>query len=390
MMTQFDYSLLAPGPVNLHPEVQKILSLPMIHHRTPQFDQILQRVFKNLKIVFQTEQAVLIHTSTGSGGMESLIVNTLSAGDKVIVVDSGKFGERWVEMAKRFGLEVITHKIPWGHAVQIEDVEKLLRQHPNAKAFLTQACETSTATMHPIQEIGKLIHEKFSQVLFLVDGITAAGAVPMPFDEWHLDGLVAGSQKAFMLPTGLSFVCFSKKAWQAIDQSTMPKFYFDIKAELKANQKGETLFSTAVPHIRALDKVLELILEKGLNHLHQQIHKRAQFTRSFAQKMGFQLYSKKPSDSVTALVVPQHVDSQKMRTHLEEHWNITIMGGQDEAKGKILRMGHMGYIQKHELKNLLYALAMTLKHFDPASDCVDRFKKLEAEMDQQLLELTND
>ncbi len=359
-----DYSLLAPGPVNLHPEVRKALALPMIHHRTPEFDKILTRVFMGLKNIFQTKQNVYMHSSTGSGGMESLLVNVLSPGDKVIAIVSGKFGERWAQMAEAFGAKVITHNVAWGEAVKIADVERLLELHPDTRALLCQACETSTAVVHPIRELAKLTAKR-ENILFLVDAITALGAFPLPMDEWKIDGIVAGSQKALMLPTGLSFVAFSKKAEGFFEKATCPRYYYDIRREKKANANGETFFSSSVSLVRALDVVLSFIEQQGLDQLFATIHRRAEATRIFAQKLGFELYAKAPSDSVTALTVPSGMDGQKIRLHLEEKYNITIMGGQDQAKGKIIRIGHMGYIQDAEVWRLINSLGLSLQHFDP-------------------------
>lgn len=358
------YSLLAPGPVNLHPEVRKALALPMIHHRTPEFDKILKKVLSGIKNIFQTEQDVYLLTSTGSGGMEALLVNILSPGDKVLAIVSGKFGERWAEMAKAFGAQVTVMDIPWGHAVEASQVDEILRQHPDIRAVLCQACETSTAVAHPIKELGAVI-KNYPQTLFLVDAITALGAYDIPMDAWSIDGLVAGSQKAFMLPTGMSFISFSKKAWQFVDKAKCPRFYFDLRKEKKANAAGETFFSSNVSIIRALDVVLNLIEKQGLKQLFHQIHRRAEFTRFFGQKLGFNLYSKAPSDSVTALLVPPQMDGQKIRLHLEETHGITIMGGQDQAKGKIIRIGHMGYITDDEMIRLIECLSFTLRFFDP-------------------------
>lgn len=361
---QDDYSLLAPGPVNLHPEVRKILAMPMIHHRTPEFDQIFKRVNERIKKVFCTNQDVFLLSSTGSGGMEALLVNTLSPGDKVLAIVSGKFGERWAEMAKTFSAQVTTLNVPWGESVDVRDVEVHLQKNPTTKLVLCQACETSTGVAHPIKQIGEVI-KKFPETLFLVDGITALGAFPLPVDEWGIDGIVAGSQKAFMLPTGMSFISFSNKAWPFIEKAQCPRYYFDVRKEKKANASGETFFSSNVPLIRALDFILTMIEQEGLENLFHQIRRRAEFTRILGQKLGFTLYAKSPSDSVTALLVPPQMDGQKIRLHLEQVHNITIMGGQDQAKGKIIRIGHMGYIRDHELIRLVECLGHTLRHFDP-------------------------
>ncbi|MGZ3772610.1 MAG: pyridoxal-phosphate-dependent aminotransferase family protein [Pseudobdellovibrionaceae bacterium] len=372
------YSLLAPGPVNLHPDVRKALALPMIHHRTPEFDEILKRVLAGIKNIFQTSQDVYLLSSTGSGGMEALLVNVLSPGDKVIAIVSGKFGERWAEMAKAFGAHVITLEVPWGEAVKTSEVENLLRQNPDTRAVLCQACETSTAVAHPIKELGAIINN-YPETLFLVDGITALGAYDLPMDLWHIDGLVAGSQKAFMLPTGMAFVSFSKKAWKFIETAKCPRFYFDIRKEKKANASGETFFSSNVAIIRALDVVLKLIETQGLQQLFHDIHRRAEFIRFFGQKLGFNLYAKSPSDSVTALTVPPQMDGQKVRLHLEQTHGITIMGGQDQAKGKIIRIGHMGYIQDQEMVHLIECLGSTLRHFDQDFMAVEHISNITEE-----------
>lgn len=352
--------VLAPGPVQLHPKVLEALALPMIHHRTPLFDQILKKVLQDLKIIFQTTQDCFIQTSTGSGGMEALLVNTLASGDKVIGIDSGKFGERWCEMAKVYGAKLITHKVIWGQAVHVEKLRQLLNQHPDCKILLCQACETSTGVSHPIEQIGSMLKKEFPEVLFLVDGITALGAFPLKMDDWNIDGLVGGSQKAFMLPTGLSFLSFSQKAWRKIESNPQARFYFDIRKEKKANQAGETFFSANVTLIRALAVVLDMIKAQGFEKFLATIAARAARCREMGTRLGLGLYAENPSDSVTAFLVPTGVDGQKLRARLEEKHKITIMGGQDQAKGKIIRIGHMGYILPEDEARLEMALKQTL------------------------------
>lgn len=374
--------LLAPGPVNLHPRVRETLALPMIHHRTPEFDRILAQTLTKLKGIFQTEQDVYILTSTGSGGMECLLVNCMTPGETVLVIDSGKFGERWAEMVTAFGGRLQTLKVPWGNAVDPADVKKVLDAHPEIKIVTCQACETSTAVAHPIQAIAEIIQQR-SDTLFLVDAITALGAYDLPMDAWGIDGMVGGSQKAFMLPTGLAFVCFSKKAWKKIENNPSPRFYFDIRKEHAANKKGETFFSSNVQLIRALETVLCLINETGLQNLFSEISTRASFVRQVGQKLRLKLYSQSPSTSVTALEVPQSVDSQALRQLIESKYGITVMGGQDQLKGKIIRIGHMGHITTEDqirLAETLYrALGEVLPQEYPASGLplfVDECKQL--------------
>lgn len=353
--------LLAPGPVQLHPEVQKILSQPMIHHRTPEFDQILARVLKNLKYLFQTKNHVFMHTSTGTGGMESALVNTLNPGDHVLAIVSGKFGERWAEMAEVFGGKVHRINVEWGKSVDTKEVEKALRQNPDIKLVLCQACETSTATSHDIQTLGKIISS--TQSLFLVDGITATGAYNIPMDDWHIDVLIAGSQKAVMLPTGLSLISFSEKAWKVAEACKTPKYYFDLRKEFKSNKNGETFVSSAVPLIKALDFVLSRIQEITLEKHFKQLRRRADFTRTLAAEMDLKLYSSSPSDSVTALELPISINGVQFREGLEKKYAVTVMGGQDQLKGKIIRIGHMGYILDEHMIETMYRLALCLKDF---------------------------
>ena len=351
--------LLAPGPVQLHPEVQKILAEPMIHHRTPEFDFILARVLQNLKFLFQTKNPVFMHTSAGSGAMESALVNVLNPGDEVLAIVSGKFGERWADMAQIFGAQVHRLQVDWGKAVKIEDVEKYLKANPKTKIVMTQACETSTGTAHPIEALGKLVAT--TDALFLVDGITAVGAFELKMDDWHIDSLIAGSQKAVMLPTGLSFIAMSEKAWKVSETAKTPRYYFDLRKELKANKNGETLFSSPVPLVKALDFILSRLIELGLEKHFAQLRRRADFTRAMAVQMGLSLYSHAPSDSVTAINLPAAIDGIKLRAHLEKKYLVTIMGGQDQAKGKIVRIGHMGYILDEHLIAGVYRLAQALK-----------------------------
>lgn len=354
--------LLAPGPVQLHPEVQRILSLPMIHHRTPEFDAILKSALTGLKIIFQTNQPVFMFSATGSGGMECLLINVLDPQDKVLSIIHGKFGERWADMAEAFGAQVIRHQVPWGQAVKLEELENLLAAHPDIKIVLAQACETSTATINPIQAMAELISK--TEALFLVDGITALGAYDLPMDQWKLDGVVGGSQKAFMLPTGMTFLSFSEKAWKKIKTAKAPKFYFDIQNEFAANLRGETLFSSNVPIVRALDFVLKRIGEHGLANHFKHIARRADYIRHMAENLGLKLFSQAPSNSVTALILPSTIDGVKFRTQLESNYQTTVMGGQDSLKGKIIRIGHMGYITDEDLHETSLRLARTLNDFD--------------------------
>lgn len=341
------YYLLAPGPVAIPERYLNSLAWPMIHHRTPEFTNILNRVLSRLKPLFQTENPVLLLPSTGSGAMEAAIVNTLSPGDQILVIDGGKFGERWEKIAKAYQIQTVVHKVPWGESFKVSDVLNLIKAHPQIKAICTQACETSTAVENPIQALALEI-KKQPQRILIVDAITAMVFSELKMDEWGLDVVVAGSQKAFMLPAGLAMIALSKKAWQFQLQSKCPKFYFNLKSELKANDKGQTFFSSLVAHIRTLDLVLEDFEKQGLDQVRRQAQKIQKAILAAAQEYHLKVYSTCPT--VTALKVPDGINGEEIQQNLKVHHNVTIAGGQDQLAGKIFRIGHMGDITAKALK----------------------------------------
>lgn len=368
------YRLMAPGPVAVPEKVLKALSLPMIHHRTPEFSEILLRVLSRLKQVFQTTHPVMIQTAAGSGGMESALVNTLSPGDEALFIVSGKFGERWANMGRAYGLKVHTLDVEWGQAVKVEEVARALSLHANIKAVFTQACETSTATLHPIKQLGEVVGSH-SDCLFIVDAITAVGATPYAMDDWNIDVTVAGSQKAFMLPAGLAFIALSPKAWSFYEKSRLPKFYFDLKKELEANKKGETHFSSAVSLIRALDVVMDDLTGKNLHRQVARCQALSDATRAALKEMNLETFSSAPSPTVTAVKVPDGIDGAKWLRLMEEKYRITVIGGQDHLKGKILRIGHLGYITDEDMIATLEALGHGLQELAPELLREDQIEK---------------
>lgn len=373
----YPYRLLTPGPVPLAPEVLKALSEPVRHHRTPEFQKILLRSLENLKWFFATAQPVMMLAATGSGAMEAALVNTLSPGDEILVIVMGKFGERWAEMGEHFGMKVRRLNVPWGESVNLDTLKIELLKNKQLKAVLTQGVETSTATVADIKEISKLVHEH-SEALLLVDAITGLGAMPLPMDEWKLDVVVAGSQKALMLPTGLSFIALSSRAWERTKNARTPRYYFDLSQERKANEKGQTYFSSANSHVVALDVVLEKFKKQNLKTLQARCALLAEATRESGKLLGFSVYSKSPAPSVTALQVPDSVDGAKLRDHLEQTYNVTVMGGQDQLAGKILRIGHLGYITDDDLTAGMELVAQSLNDLGYKVDAAPALKVLKA------------
>ena len=352
------YLLMAPGPVHIPQEINDIMALPMIHHRTPEFEKILVDVLSRLPLVFQTRERVYIQAGTGSGGMESALVNTLSSGDKVLAVVIGKFGERWRAMAQGLGCDVISYDVPWGEAASPSRILELLRANPDTRAVLIQACETSTAVLNPIQEIGAVV-KNFPETLLMVDAITACGVTPLAMDAWGIDVMVAASQKAFMLPTGLAFLAFSQKSWKYVEKAKTPRFYWDIRAEKKANLQNQTHFSSSVPLVRALQRVLDLILVDGsIEGNIRKSRRLASGLEAGGKGLGFALYAKSPSPSVTALVIPFGIQGAKLPDHIEAKYRITVAGGQDSLKGKIIRISSMGHIGEQDIIRVIGSLAL--------------------------------
>lgn len=357
----FPYRLMTPGPVPLPQEVLRALALPMIHHRTPQFSDELSSVLKDLKIIFATSQPVLLMSSTGSGAMEAALTNTLSSGDKVLGVENGKFSRRWGQIAKAHRLDFHGIQIKEGEPLCPEKIDQALKKNPDSKAVMVQACETSTGTMNPIFEISQKLRS-YPNTLLVVDAITGIGAMDLKMDEWGLDVVVAGSQKAFMLPTGLSFISLSPKAWEFNKTAQCPRFYFDLKTELEANKKGQTRFSSSVSLIRALKIVLEKLNQNHQNH--QRCQSLAKATQQAIRELKLDLFSQAPSHSVTSIKVPDKLDGEKIKDHLFKKFNISIAGGQEQLKGKILRIGHLGHTTNEDLIMTIKYLGESLIDFN--------------------------
>ena len=257
--------LLSPGPTPIPNEVALAMSETMIHHRTPQFNKIFEEARNGLKKLFGTKNDVLMLASSGTGAMEASVANLFSPGDKVLVVNGGKFGERWLNISNAYGLNPIELKVEWGQAVKVADIEQQLKAHPDVQGVMIQASETSTTVFHPVKEIAKLTK---NGPLFLVDGVTAVGVVPLMMDEWGIDVLVTGSQKALMLPPGLGFIALSDRAWEKTKKAKLPRFYFDLNLERKNQQKGSGAFTPAVSLIFGARASIKMLEREGLENVY--------------------------------------------------------------------------------------------------------------------------
>mgnify|MGYP001111607203 CR=1 FL=1 len=351
--------LMTPGPTPVAPETQLAMAQPILHHRAPAFMDILAKVREDLKYLFQTEQEVLMFAATGTGAMEGAVANTLSPGDTALVVDGGKFGERWAELCEVYGIKVDRLTVEWGYAVKPAEVEARLKANPAIKAVFVQANETSTAVAHPVRELAQVV-KNFPQTILVVDAISALGGYPLPMDDWGLDVVVAGSQKAMMLPPGMAFAALSPKAWEFVKTSTCPKYYFDFAKQLKSQQKNQTAYTSAVSLTLGLQQVLTWFREQGLERIFARNARMARACRAAMAAMGLELFSKEnPSDVLTAVQAPAGIDGQKIVARMREK-GIWIAGGQAQAKGKIFRIAHMGYIDEQDLLGTLGALEVVL------------------------------
>ena len=355
------YYLLAPGPTPIPPEILLRMAEPIVHHRAPAYEKILREVREGLKYLFQTKKEVLIFASSGTGAMEGAVTNTLCAGDKAIVVEGGKFGERWANICKAYGVKSLILPVEWGQAIEPALIARALQEDPSIKAVFTQATETSTGVLYPIKEIAEIV-SRYPGTIMVVDGISHLGAVELPMDEWKLDIVVAGSQKAMMLPPGLAFAALSDKAWEFVGKSTLPKYYFDFKKELKNLTQNQSAYTPAVSLVMGLAESLRKIKGEGLENIFARHAKLAKATREAMLALGLRLYAPQAySNALTAAVAPAGVDGQKVVKILRDKHNLTIAGGQDQAKGKIFRIAHMGYVDKSDIIMAVAAVEMTLK-----------------------------
>ncbi len=353
--------LLSPGPTPIPNEVATAMAATMIHHRTPQFTAIFNEAKEALKELFGTKGDVLTLASSGTGAMEAAVSNLFSPGDKVLVVNGGKFGERWLKISKAFGLEPIEVKVEWGKAVKVETIKKQLKDHPDIKGVLIQASETSTTALHPVREIAEVTR---GGPLLVVDGVTAIGVFPVPLDAWRIDVLVTGSQKALMLPPGLGFIALSERAWGMVDKAKLPRFYFDLRLERKSQKKGGTAFTPAVSLVFGLRAALKMMQEEGLDKVYARHDRMARATRAAATALGLKLLApESPSPAATGIFLPDKSDGERLLEYLRDRMGITFAEGQDQIQGKVIRIAHVGYMGAFDVLVAVGALEMALKKF---------------------------
>ena len=338
------------------------MAQPIIHHRTPQFSRIFAETKNALQELFQTQQDVLMLAASGSGAMESAITNLFSPGDEVLVVNGGKFGERWMKISAAFGLKVTELRVEWGKSVTVDAVRQLLDERPAIRAVLVQASETSTTVVHPVEALANLTRQR--DTLLVVDGITAVGVLDIPMDRWGIDVLVTGSQKALMLPPGLAFIALSERAWKRTKEGKVARFYFDLAKERDNQAKDTTAWTPAISLIIGLRESLAMIREEGLRRVFERHARMAAATRAAAHALDLRLVAPDaPSPAVTGMYTPADVDGGKLVAYLRDRMGVTFAGGQDQLKGKIVRIAHLGYMGAFDVVTAIAALEMALVHF---------------------------
>lgn len=352
--------LYTPGPTPVPEQIMLTMAEPMIHHRHPEFQEILISVNENLKYLFQTDNGVMTLTSSGTGAMEASVANVLSKGDTAVYVNGGKFGERWGEILQAYGLRAVEIETEWGTPVSSDHVVDVVKNNPDTKAVYLTHSETSTGTATDIKSIAQSVHKHNSDIAVIVDGITSVGAMESRMDEWDLDIVVTGSQKGLMIPPGISHIAVSDRAWKLVDKSDLPNYYFDLKAAKKALDNNDTPWTPAVTLFIGLEKALKMLREEGIDNVWARHQKLADAIRSGCKALGLKLLSSSPSNALTAVYVPEGIEFKKFNSVMKQKYGITVAGGQGHLKGKIFRISHLGYYDELDMMTMMAALERTL------------------------------
>jgi len=352
------YYLLSPGPTPIPDSVLSVAAEPIIHHRTPEFSEIFMQVSEGLKYVFGTREDVFILTSSGSGAMETAVVNTLSPGDKAICLNGGKFGERWGNICRAYGVTVREIVLEWGDDFTRDQLAAELKANPDAKAVFSTLSETSSGALYDIQGFAEVVSG--TNAILVVDGISGAGATACPMDEWKIDVLLSGSQKSFMIPPGLAYIAFGPKAWKMVETAKLPRFYFDARKAKKNLEKQTTPWTPAVSLIIQQKKALDIIRSMGMDNLLDHHRILGEAARAGVKALGLELLAKKPGNILTAVKTPAGIDGSKLVKTMQSKYKAYIAGAQDPNKGKFFRIAHLGYMGGFDIITALSALEMTL------------------------------
>ncbi|KKS97560.1 MAG: class V aminotransferase [Candidatus Gottesmanbacteria bacterium GW2011_GWA2_43_14] len=356
-------NLRIPGPTPLSPDVIKASSRQMISHRGREYEEMQKRVTGNLLYFFQTKNDLFLLTSSGMGGLEAAVVNFFSPSDKLIFFTVGEFGNRWAEIAKRYQAKLIRVKFPAGKSCEKEEVIRVLSENKDAAGVFITHNETSSGVLNDVEAISPLVRQHPNKPLFLVDSISSMGAVNLPVDDWGIDVAVSASQKAWMSPPGLSFISVSARAWERYGKALMPKYYFDLNMYRDFAAKNQTPATPAVGVLFGLDCALENMRKTGREKIFKKHLQMRDYLRAELRKIGLQLFvsDSEASPTVTSIVIPRDIDYHRWLEFLREKYNVILAGGMGETKGRIIRVAHMGMVEKENLNEVVDALEKSLK-----------------------------
>lgn len=349
--------LFTPGPVSVFPPALSAALEANIHHRTPEFKQVLADVMASLRRMLGEPAQAFLFASSGSGAMEAAVTNFFSPGEAVLVASCGKFGERWIELTERYGLKPKVLKFPYGEAVRPVEIEAALKENASIRGVFLQACESSTTVQNDVETIAKIVGK--TDAILIADCVTGLGTMPVS-TSMGIDVIVSGSQKALMIPPGLAVIGISQKAWQRVESAALPRYYFDLRAARKSWEKeGQTPFTPATSLVLSLRASLQAIEQYGFEKLIQLTENRARATRAGLAALSLELFAKRPANAMTGVVAPGG-DAEKITSQLKQRFGIQVAGGQGELKGKIFRISHMGYIDHFDTLGVLSALEIVL------------------------------
>jgi aspartate aminotransferase-like enzyme len=350
--------LFTPGPTEVPSEVLQAMGKPLIHHRTDEYRQYFLETTRLMQEHLGTAEPALTLSCSGSGAMEAAAVNLLSAGDEAIVVEGGKFGDRWRAICEAYGVTVHKVSVEWGRVATVEEVESALAAHPKAKVMFLTHSETSTGALFPVHDMARAARKR--GVATVIDAITSYGVYDLHFDRSDVDVLVWGSQKGMMIPPGLGFVCLSPRAWDLVKASKLPKFYWNLAKAKSALEAGDTPFTPAISLVLAARAAMLLLAKEGREHVFARHQRNADATRQAVRALGLALFAEVPSNTLTAVHVPQGLDSGAVVKTMEQRYGVKIAGGQDRLKGKVFRLGHIGYYDEGDILRLVGAFESAL------------------------------
>lgn len=356
-----DTSLLRiPGPTPIPPSVQRAMSKPMIGHRGQETKELIQRIKPKLKKVFGTEQDVMMITGSGTAGLETAAVNVAASGDEVLVIVSGAFGDRFAKICEAYNMKTHRLDVTWGEAVDVEEIKAFLQKNSNIKAVFVTYCETSTGVLNPIADVCRVVKEE-SNALVVVDGVSCIGGVDAKMDEWGVDVLVTGSQKAMMLPPGMTFIAVSDRAWEVIEANEQSRFYLDLRAYRKNLDADSTPYTPGVSLLFGLEQALILLEEEGLQEVYKRHELMKNMTRAAIKALNIPLLTNDEDASPTVTAVkPENFDSEALRKQLNQQFKLSLAGGQQHLKGEIFRVGHMGYCSPADVLQIISLLEVGL------------------------------